>query len=444
MLPLSGTQNSLVLGVINSSKSPPTVEMEILFLDTQGGGDACLLWAPAQGNPNGVLWLIDGGKSNTAVRLDNIVKLSGCRIGRAIISHFDTDHYLGVSELLETYSGCFEDNLELVCPIPVNQCELVRNYQKFGLGNPGCPSGFQLRKSGMNHAADCTGLTALCVGMKSHPNACFVKPQNCSFGAVKVEHLPSIKILDSASEAEKSNDSSLRWLFKCPSGVTFYTGGDSEHGGLPDVQILKLDHHGGDTEGSNSNLADLTKPKLLIISGPGEGFQHPGLATAQGIANYQNKQDSKHWKTIATASHFDSTSGEVICNAAASGTMGDILISIYSDGNIRTRYGSNDETHSQAGIGIQSEGKLGAIWTNINRQAVGITQNRNQTGNKKRKGDLLASNTSKKAKISCESCGKPVEQDSKFPRLCIACEPPDSEDDEEDLVYVPRPNNRTK
>lgn len=442
MLPLSGTQNSLSFGAINSFKSPPTVEMEILFLDTQGGGDACLLWAPAQGDPNGVLWLIDGGKSNTAVRLDNIVKLSGCRIGRAIISHFDTDHYLGVSELLKTYSGCFEDKLELVCPIPVNQCELVQKHWKYQFNAQQRPSFFDFKQAGMEHSGECKGLTDLCAGMKSHLNACFVKPQNCSFGAVKVEHLPSIKILDSASEAEKSNDSSLRWLFKCPSGVTFYTGGDSEHGGLPDVQILKLDHHGGDTEGSNSNLADLTKPKLLIISGPGEGFQHPGLATAQGIANYQNKQDSEHWKTIATASHFDSTRGEVICNAAASGTMGDILISIYSDGNIRTRFGSNDET--QTGIGIQSEGKLGTIWTNINRQAVGITQNRNQTGNKKRKGDPLASNTSKKAKILCQYCGKPVERDSKFPGVCIACEPSDSEDDEEDLVYVPRPNNRTK
>lgn len=62
MQPFSATPNSAPLGAIGSWKLPPTIEIEILFLDTLGGGDACLLWAPDHVDPNGELWLIDGGK----------------------------------------------------------------------------------------------------------------------------------------------------------------------------------------------------------------------------------------------------------------------------------------------------------------------------------------------------------------------------------------------
>jgi|GEM_PF-5982149 len=325
------------IGVRQTIKGPPRILWQALHLDTDAGGDATIMLASGIAVTDAITGcVIDGGHGNTGNRLIKYTKAllkKNVEITHCIISHFDTDHWMGASKWL-SYMSSQKKSPQVVTPVLPDEMKIPRPKK-----NPG---------------EDRTGQYIFSV---KHHNLPYydLKSKKIDIGILNFSLVGGKQTANITSECK--NEQSLRWHVRCQlgQGVDYYTGGDGEVALPVNSTIVKLDHHGGCTLGSNSNLTALDRSLLLIISGPGKVHNHPAPSVVTDIRAHETKADymtdsrpEKAYKAkpkaeaMATRIHFEGLD-DILTTGASTNTFGDILVSVYEDGCIKTTFADGTE-----------------------------------------------------------------------------------------------------
>ncbi len=234
----------------------PDGRMHVVALDI-GQGDAILLTAPS-----GDRMLIDGGPDPelTLRRLGEVMPFWDRRIDVVLLTHPHEDHVAGLVEVL-------------------------RRFEVRRILEPGRPSDNPTYARFMQLAADEPG------GIVAQPRA---GDQLWLDRSARVEVLyPSVADAAAPLLEDDVNNGSLVVLLRC-GGFSALLTGDAEgpveallaaRALLPDVDLLKVGHHGSESSTTAALLA-ATRPQVgLISAGIGNEYGHPRPATLAALSS---------------------------------------------------------------------------------------------------------------------------------------------------------------
>jgi competence protein ComEC len=234
---------------MTAAQSP---QLRIYQLDVEQA-DAALIVSP---NTNTLV--IDTGLSNeSARRIKALMNTLGITtIDHLVISHYHTDHYGGVPDLL-TNEG-------------ISVVKAYDRGDKDHLGTKANDNDFKAYQAQLGNRA-----TGLKPGDTIDLDPTMTVTCVSSSGAVIGDQHPS--------PVPDENDNSVSLLITF-GGFRYFTGGDIErrtetniaaHHLVVNVDACKSSHHGSDTSSSSELLSDL-KPSVIVISnGDHGGFHHP-------------------------------------------------------------------------------------------------------------------------------------------------------------------------
>ncbi|MCU1721765.1 hypothetical protein [Pseudomonas sp. 5P_5.1_Bac1] len=290
---------SASLGSKSTVKSKGRPLIRIIHLDCGAGGDCTVLFTDSQ------FIVIDGGKVETGTRLSTLLtELMEQEIMPLafIVSHFDTDHYLGLFHAIKTIcmdcTGVEEDDededehedpfetIEIITPARAK----VLNKDMYGKPtNREEASSVAVACRQLKNAVEAVRKTRI-----NYNNANTLTFDN-GFSLVLQNNPAPLN----PSLCNGNNGSSLQWILVDSKGrtkTTYYTGGDAEAGPL-DATIVKLDHHGSTVGHTNSKASKLKSTLYWVIMGAGRGHKHPG----QNLLPHANKASSN---IVMTQHHF--------------------------------------------------------------------------------------------------------------------------------------------
>jgi beta-lactamase superfamily II metal-dependent hydrolase len=318
-------------------KGLPRILWQVLHLDTDSGGDAAIILARSDNNTDEATGcVIDGGHGKTGMRLIEYTKnlpQKGKEITHCIVSHFDTDHWSGVAKWLD-HMKSQEIKPKIVTPVKPEEMKMV--YQPTQPGE------------------DYTGQYRFSLRHRDLPYY-DLKDKKIDIGILDFTLVKGSQ--DATIESICKNEQSLRWHIRCKlgQGVDYYTGGDGEFALPVNTTIVKLDHHGGCTNGSNSNLTNLDRCLLFIISGPGKVHDHPAPSVVKDIQAHQTRpkymegllperayKAKAKAETVATRIHFHGLE-DIMTTGETPNKYGDLLVSVYEDGGIKATLADGTE-----------------------------------------------------------------------------------------------------
>jgi|GEM_PF-5183250 len=272
--------------------SPFTVKDEeepairIIHLDCGAGGDCTVLFTKKQ------FVVIDGGKLTTGDRLEVLLrKLIADDIMPLafIVSHFDTDHYLGLFQAVKklchdpgTLKTQYFKEIEVITPAKADVLNDENDWRdtikKYDWMENSCTVTSKCRKLKEDTLRESDSLSPVT----------FKDPYNVTFENGLVLELKSENFSYWPSVCDQANYTSLQWILNDPTKkitkTTYYTGGDSESGPLA-ATIVKLDHHGSAVDGANQKTTSLKQALYWVIMGAGYGHGHPGLKLLSSARN---------------------------------------------------------------------------------------------------------------------------------------------------------------